>query len=577
MAVAAYIQLAKVHPPAAGSMPLATEASHSAMLQQNSCAGVSLPTKPTTSSSAVASPSSPAAHSLVAENTSAADVPLAHPSSNSSCDAMAHHLQQWCRQHLPSAAVPASIMVLPQLPLSSAGKLMKSSLPSPPWAVQPASANSPFPVSQTNKQQDSPSHMQDMQGPALQLSGMPCEGTVAAAEVPKGREAASLQPPVELHNSFLQTARPAKQTWSEGEILELFRAALGLPRLEPTDSFLLCGGNSLAATATANALGILPDLITAFPTARKLTAALRQSASSSATSADTPPHIAVSHSHSSSSAPIFTENTDLLQVPPLQLPHAPAGTTAQEEEAWTQKAQRTLSVGIQAGGWVMETAGATRWAGTAQAFSLTQPSDNCMCLSPKQCSNSLAAMASSASQAQPPQAADSCLQQAQSLHQSSHRLTSAWRVKLKECIDASPVVLVTSCSASTEVACVEHQQHVSNGLMQLQNADMSYANQSACQQGDQSQQPDGQPQSAAQQSRQHLQQHQWVFACSHGGDVVCVEGQTGKAVWQTVLPARAEAGLTITSDCQVSSSTVHEAVQSAVWDTCPAVAYLSLR
>lgn len=39
-----------------------------------------------------------------------------------------------------------------------------------------------------------------------------------------------------------------------------------------------------------------------------------------------------------------------------------------------------------------------------------------------------------------------------------------------------------------------------------------------------------------------------VLSCSHDGDVQCVEGATGAAVWVARLPSRADAGLCVTAD-----------------------------
>lgn len=45
----------------------------------------------------------------------------------------------------------------------------------------------------------------------------------------------------------------------------------------------------------------------------------------------------------------------------------------------------------------------------------------------------------------------------------------------------------------------------------------------------------------------------FAFACSHGGDVVCVEGETGRLIWTTAINGRAESGLTLTGDLKVVS------------------------
>lgn len=49
-----------------------------------------------------------------------------------------------------------------------------------------------------------------------------------------------------------------------------FREALQQPQLEPTTDFWAAGGTSLAGSIVANSLGFDPQLLFAFPTARKL-------------------------------------------------------------------------------------------------------------------------------------------------------------------------------------------------------------------------------------------------------------------------------------------------------------------
>jgi len=115
-------------------------------------------------------------------------------------------------------------------------------------------------------------------------------------------------------------------------------------------------------------------------------------------------------------------------------------------------------------------------------------------------------------------------------------------------VDASPVVLITACTSQLSGKLVQQLEEMQQ--QQVQGPVASVEKQQLRQSGSciKSQQ---------QQQQQQQQQSEWVFACSHGGDVVCVEGQSGRAVWRTTLPARAEAGLTITSDCQVSDTRTH--------------------
>ena len=43
----------------------------------------------------------------------------------------------------------------------------------------------------------------------------------------------------------------------------------------------------------------------------------------------------------------------------------------------------------------------------------------------------------------------------------------------------------------------------------------------------------------------------YAFGCSHGGDVVCVDGASGQPVWRTRLEDRANTGMALTGDLQV--------------------------
>lgn len=297
------------------------------------------------------------------------------------------------------------------------------------------------------------------------------------------------------------------------------------------------GGDSLAAAAVTSSLGIPVDLLLAHPTARKLASALRGSQ---------PP--------SRSPTPIAMLPDCLLkdELPKLQLPSidtsadhhsqlwdgeesAAAGDRAAAQKAWVQQARVQLSKCCMEGGWVAELgARPLRWSG---------PSISDATSGAKLSYNSHNGVDHAASDE-----AQACLQQQQQpmhkQHQQHqhvrmqargqnsdiaeeeagqgsglHRLRCGWRVKLKECVDAAPVVLIASHCGQDQ-----HQQE-----------------QELCQQQ--------QHQHQGQQKPGHRQH--WVFACSHGGDVVCVEGHLGGLVWEGQLPGRADAGLTISSDCKV--------------------------
>ncbi|DBA85609.1 TPA: hypothetical protein ACH3X1_005188 [Trebouxia sp. C0004] len=442
---------------------------------------------------------------------------ISQPTANiagQAADYITEELLQWCKDILPVAAVLTSITVLAELPQSAGGKLMRGALPPPAWAAV------------------------NTVGDCL---ASPTEPHKTWTFQSKG---------VAQHQGPL-----AAKQGLEGRILELFRVALQHPCLEPSDSFFQAGGDSLVAAAVANALVIHPDFVVAFPTARRLAAALshgahvtgvpQASADSSAllsklTSTNPP------REHPSEPMPLL-----LLDYGP-RLP--PAVATAGEEEGWQQQTQQALAACSQAGGWVRERSGGLRWAGNCHPANLPQnlcnspgpwgpgdehnfqpqqhaapeqefecPLPEQPCLPPADKASLLLTSANQSSQQQ----------QQQQQHQSpcssgASPLKCCWRLKLQDCVDASPVVLSTACTSQSSGKLVQQLEEVQQQQQHQQRKQQQHQ----------------------QRKQQQQQQPEWVFACSHGGDVVCVEGHSGRAVWRRALPARAEAGLTIASDCQ---------------------------
>lgn len=92
-------------------------------------------------------------------------------------------------------------------------------------------------------------------------------------------------------------------------------------------------------------------------------------------------------------------------------------------------------------------------------------------------------------------------------------LRCAWRVRLSECVDAAPVIIA--------------QLRLHGGPGHLTPASKP------------TRVPEAGPGWGC-----------YALACSHGGDVVCVEGTQGALVWRATLPGRADAGLAVTADMQ---------------------------
>ena len=54
--------------------------------------------------------------------------------------------------------------------------------------------------------------------------------------------------------------------------------------------------------------------------------------------------------------------------------------------------------------------------------------------------------------------------------------------------------------------------------------------------------------------RFHIVCRWFAFGCSHGREVVCVDGHTGAEVWRTLVTGRADIGMALTADLKVSAS-----------------------
>ena len=483
---------------------------------------------------------------------------------------VAESVLQWCKARLSAAAVPISVSLLPHLPSSAGGKLMRGALPAPAWAVEGMDLPSELKTEGNSLLSKGSSHGADSSRvskavPAV-LATHAMSAQAAAAHVDRFASKMVLQRPVPSQRVQGPGLSPIRDAISESKVLGLFREALGLPRLKPSDNFLQCGGDSLAAAAVANALSIHSDMVVAFPTARGLATAMRHGLTASL------------HELQAQAQPIDLEIDELTQdranlgqvlplldwtqpaqLPKLHMPTEPAVATAADGEVWQHEAQQELLSHSQKGGWCFEKAGTLRWAGPASLTDLQQTLTELAQSQDSQLSPEYAADAASALQSQK---GHSCAQakigqkqhqqqqQRQQLQSASavphHQdLNCAWRLKMKECVDAPPVVLIAGSARDSTADTVHPPQEPSRQQHIFRKTQLLLQQQEP--------QPQQQQQDYAQQQQQQQPVHtkEWVFACSHGGDVVCVHGQSGRAVWQTILPARAEAGLTITSDCKV--------------------------
>lgn len=145
---------------------------------------------------------------------------------------------------LPAAARPSVYVLLDRLPRSPAGKVLRSQLPPPPGVAAAESVGEAAEAGLTEPQQQRQRQQQEEE------------------QHPQSSPPAAPPPPP-----------------TESRVVSAFAAALGpapVAQLEATsDFFAQCGGDSLAAAAAANILGIDVRMLFTYPSARGLAAALR--------------------------------------------------------------------------------------------------------------------------------------------------------------------------------------------------------------------------------------------------------------------------------------------------------------
>ncbi|EIE25078.1 acetyl-CoA synthetase-like protein [Coccomyxa subellipsoidea C-169] len=402
-------------------------------------------------------------------------------------------LKSWCMDYLPTAAVPSIIVVLPALPRSSAGKIQRGDLPRPAGLAQCIDG----PPSIAAAQLGGISHPEDGAQAALP-HGFPFAG-------PGGLEAAAMR---------------------------AFSAALGLPSraLEPGTDFWSAGGDSLSAAQVAGWLGVDVRMLTAFPTARTLAAQLRAMRATNST-----PNLDSQEKPSRAAAP----SSAALESRPLQDAlheqlRKRRRVSAREPDQAPGRADWTLTPPSPAlGGMVLQRGGhvsvwprsgvfsaAATLASSAQ-FPLQLPqlagSASEESGAPAHRSHTAAGVSTEDEGDRVAKKRGQATQHASGLGQGDDVMEGQergvlWRVEMKECVDASPVILV---QAALEQA-GKHSGWEREGSRQLRE-----------------------------------QQLRWfVLGCSHGGDVVCIDGPSGTPLWRSTIGGRAESGLTLTGDLQ---------------------------
>ncbi|GAB4818312.1 hypothetical protein N2152v2_005358 [Parachlorella kessleri] len=375
-------------------------------------------------------------------------------------------LQDWCRQRLPLAAVPAAVVVLPRLPRSSGGKLQRAALPLPSGWQQQQQQQQEQEQQQTLQEGQATWSIQDLPAPAGKLIGRAAkrarhqqqqqDGSNHAAPSKQAAVAAQQQPqrpqlPAGQLHGQSPTVWPAPATGkppTEVDIFGVFAAALQAflpplppisqqqqrqqqPLFEPTTNIFHLGANSLVVGAISEGLGIPAELVYESPTVRGLAAKLRAAAH---------PGQQAHHSTARHAAGAWAGQ-----------PPAPVSSLAGPAQG-LQAAARPLGQSLVDADLTAGTAGCS--AGEGSGASLVGQPVRCGTL-----------------------------------------LQLAWKAPMLQCVDAPPLAVLLPADAIAAEG--------------------------------------GQPSS------------QLVFASSHGGDVRCFDGSSGRQRWETVLPDRADVGLAL--------------------------------
>lgn len=441
-------------------------------------------------------------------------------------------LRRHCRERLSPAAAPADFVYLDPMPLSAAGKVQRADLPRPDWALD------------------------DMHTAAW--GHQPAGNTADKASLVPAAAAAD-RVPAEVPG---QTAAPLTGSGWEGRVMQACMQVLQDGGLEPASNVFSRGCDSLAAADIASLLQIDVRLITAFPTARSLArhlSSMQQTpASSPAAAGRTSPTGRPTEAAAASSA-MQPEHRPPRKRPRVKEACASQHVAQAEHVRPVQPPQpHLMGLVLSAGGqhrWchpIPHTASPTSASDVAHADAV--PHIGPAGLHPHhQAALDVTPAAAAAAAAAALQPADASLQPPTGLQcGGEHAVQELWRIRLQDCIDAAPVVLWQPPAAQSDSLDLP-PSHSQPGNMPSGVSCSTAALKISRQHGE----PAGVSDSGEARQGWRGVTAAWqayAFACSHGGDVVCLDAHEGRLIWRQHLPMRADVGVALTADLQVGSA-----------------------
>jgi hypothetical protein len=431
-------------------------------------------------------------------------------------------LVSWVRQHLPAPSVPSQwVVITPHLPRNPAGKLLRGQLLQPPyWPPAPSSSTlQPAAVQPAAGTHANPSDqgMQPLTGTAV---------AVVKEGSSRGEHGRDARWPDKSGSSGTQPAAPPPG--SEAAVMAAFLSVLNDPslRLEPTDDIFAAGATSLQAAAIAGALGVDVRLVLAAPRARQLAALMRNPQAAEqrltqqqqqqegergeklqpldnappAAGADTTGVVSMEKaSGAQGSRPAKVARVDhescSREVPPPVVMMNPA--TGAGPSPGCALSVDDLASALEGACWVEVATG-----GDQQAEVVPWRRDSPQSTGFSSGASKATYEARPAVTVQPSEPAPA--------------MTAMWRAPMGRCVDA-PLVVVTLFGSRCHPG-TEQQTTLPAEAAGCHTSDI-------------------------QLSHTHL--GTLVLACSHDGDVRCLDAATGQQLWLAQLPARADAGLCV--------------------------------